>query len=76
MFCIEENRLLCPFPFWMKKLHMYNESCRHYEINLNLKPITKLLNPVKVLNRIIPCKIVFLNGVFCRFEIIYRNLIF
>jgi len=88
MFCVEEDRVLCPFPnrlfpLWRKKLHtMWNRISCHCEINLNLKPISKRLNPVRILNRImdflffsycvlhITCKILFLNDLFSIFEII------
>lgn len=52
---------------------------------LNLKPICKLLNPLRILKRImhvyfdsgvlhVTCKIVFLDSVFSKSEIVYRNL--
>lgn len=58
MFCLEENRLLglysnSLFPVWKKKLHItWNKISCPCKINLNLKPISKLLNPVRILNRI------------------------
>lgn len=85
--CLEENRVLCPFPnrlfpLWKEKLHItWNKISCHCEIHLNLKPISKLLNPVRILNNPpffplnyyvlhVTSKIVFLNDLLSIFKII------